>query len=116
MAHGRYSGYLPDRAAQKKQKAWMRSMPFKCLLINLTIYSASFLAAALRGGAFFAVTSFAGSFAAAFFAGLAAFSALGAAAFFTKVCGLELPYDPLNLLPFAVRLSPLPMIDLSFYD
>jgi hypothetical protein len=82
---------------------------------NFSDYSA-FLAAALRGGAFFTVTSFSASLATAFLAGLAAFSALGAAAFFSIDCGLELPYEPLNLFPFAVRLSPLPMIYLAFCD
>jgi hypothetical protein len=78
-------------------------------------YSAAFLAAALRGGAFFAVTSFSVvSLAAAFLAGLAAFATLGVTVFVGSVCGLELPYEPLNLFPFAVRLSPLPMIILLF--
>ena len=77
-------------------------------------YSSVFLAAALRGGAFLAVTSLVSASFTAFLAGLAAFAALGAAAFFTTDAGLELPYEPLNLFPFAVRLSPLPMFCLSF--
>jgi hypothetical protein len=38
---------------------------------------------------------------------LAAF--FGAAAFFTGFAGLDLPNDPLKILPFFVFLSPLPM-------
>jgi hypothetical protein len=33
------------------------------------------------------------------------------AAFFLGVAGLLLPKEPLNLLPFAVFLSPLPIIN-----
>jgi hypothetical protein len=107
------SGWLRKAQKSRKEKQLWHYFSLRPE-ISVKDYSAAFLAAALRGGAFLAVTSFSVSLAAAFLAGLAAFSALGAAAFLATVCGLELPYEPLNLFPFAVRLSPLPMIILLF--
>jgi hypothetical protein len=64
------------------------------------------LAAAFLAGAFLAA------------AGFSAFAFLGAAdfaaAFFFTRAGLLLPFEPLNLFPLAVLLSPLPIIKMFF--
>ncbi len=76
---------------------------------TVSIYSSFFLgAAAFLAGAFFTVGLSAAAATAALGA-LAFFAASIAGAIDASLCGLDLPYEPLNLFPLAVLLSPLPM-------
>ena len=81
------------------------------LSLKVAIYSLVFFAA-FFAGAFLAATFLgaASSLATFSFAGFATFFADGAAAFTATLLGRALPNEPLNLLPFSVLLSPLPMI------